>query len=180
MQVHAEIVLASIFLPPAALPVFVMANRMATLVKMPSLIAFRVFAPSMDEKLAARLAFQDGDRTFGWRLFWAGLFLLGAGLAALLAMRQLGLVAFPAGFFAIFTVCAGVKLSGLLFGSPESLLVASGRFMPIYTATAGTLLVVAAACAAVQATTIRQNLFIVALVSSWFVLQRMVMSWSNR
>jgi hypothetical protein len=180
MQVHAEIVLGSLFLGPAVLPVFVVANRMATLVKMPALIAFRVFAPSMDSKLAARLAFQDGDRSFGWRLFWAGAMLLGAGLAALPVAEYLGLVALPAGFYEMFVVCAGIKLGGLLLGSPESLLVAEGRFMSTYVSAVATLLAVAAVCWAVAATTDQYQLLIVGLVSSWFVLQRGVMLWSSR
>jgi hypothetical protein len=180
MQVHAEIVLGSLFLGPAVLPVFVLANRLATLVRMPALIAFRVFAPSMDEKLAASLAYLNGDRSFGLRLFWAGALLLGAGLTAMTVAQHLGLVTLPEGFYAIFLVCAGIKLGGLLLGSPESLLVAKGRFLPVYVSTLGTLLAVTAACLAVAAMTQQHELVIVGLVSSWFVLQRAVMFWSNR
>jgi hypothetical protein len=180
MQVHAEIVLASQFLGPAALAVFVLANRLATLVRMPALIAFRVFAPSMDDKLADSLAFKDGDNRIGLRLFWSGALLLAAGLAALVLADRLGLLQLPDGFYAVFAVCAGVKLCGLLLGSPESVLVARGRFMPVYAAAASMLAVVAVGCLAARAAGVDNDLVIVALVSAWFVLQRGVMLWATR
>jgi hypothetical protein len=180
MQVHAEIVLASSFLGPAALGVFVLANRLATLVRMPALIAFRVFAPSMDEKLAESLTLREGDRSIGLRLFWSGALLLAAGFAALTVATRLGIVVLPGGFHAIFAVCAAVKLCGLLWGSPESVLVAKGRFAPIYGSTLVTLAAVAVACFLVDAAARDNGLIIVALVSSWFVLQRLVMFWATR
>jgi hypothetical protein len=173
-------VLASQFLGPAAFSAFVLANRMATLVKMPALIVYRVFAPSMDEQLAARLTFQDGDRTIGLRLFAFGALLLVAGIAVLVPASRLGLVTLPPDFYAFFAVCAGIKLCGLLPGSPESVLVARGRFLPIYAATLATLAVVVAACLAMQAADRDNALVVVGLVSSWFVLQRLVMLWSAR
>lgn len=179
MQVHAEIVLAAQFLGPAALGVFVLANRMATLVRMPALIVFRVFAPSMNDRLADRLA-HGGDRTIGVRLFFGGALLLAGGLALLIPASRLGMITLPHDFYAYFAICAGIKLCGLLPGSPESVLVARGRFLPIYAATLATLLVVAAGCLAAGAAGRDNELLIVGLVSSWFVLQRLVMLWSTR
>ncbi len=180
MQMHAEIVLGSLFLGPSTLPVFVLANRTATLVKMPSLIAFRVFAPSMNDRLATQLSSQDGDWAFGWRMLGAGALLLAAGSAALVGAQHFGIVQLPTGFFAVFAVCAGIKLIGLILGSPESLLVATGRFAPLYVSTLGTFVAIAGACYVVSATAAGHELLIVGLVSSWFVFQRLVMWWMNR
>jgi hypothetical protein len=180
MQVHAEIVLASLFLGPAALGVFVLANRCATLVRMPALIAYRVFAPSMDDRLAASLSFKGGDRLIALRMFAAGLALLAVGLPALILAERFGLVALPAGFYGFFAVSVGVKIFGLLAGSPESVLVAGGRFGSIYAATLVTLAAVVAACLALDAAGWNRELAVAALVSSWFVLQRLVMLWTTR
>jgi len=180
MQVHAEIVLASQFLGPAALAVFVLANRCATLVRMPALIAFRVFAPSMDEKLAASLTFKGGDRSIALRMFASGLLLLAVGVPVLVVAERLGIVTLPAGFYGFFAVCVGVKILGLLPGSPESVLVARGRFGAIYAATLLALAVVVAACLAADATRWNRELVVAGLVSSWFVLQRLVMLWTVR
>ena len=90
------------------------------------------------------------------------------------------MITLPPDFYAYFAVCAGIKLCGLLPGSPESVLVARGRFLPIYAATLATLLVVAAGCLAAGAAGRDNELLIVGLVSSWFVLQRLVMLWSTR
>jgi hypothetical protein len=180
MQVHAEIVLASQFLGPAAFSAFVLANRMATLVRMPALIVYRVFAPSMDDKLASRLTYQDADRSIGLRLFASGALLLVAGIAVLVPASRLGFVTLPPDFYAFFAVCAAIKLCGLLPGSPESVLVARGRFLPIYAATLATLALVVTACLAVLAADRDNALLVVGLISSWFVLQRLVMLWSAR
>jgi hypothetical protein len=180
MQVHAEIVLASQFLGPAALGVFVLANRCATLVRMPALIAFRVFAPSMDDRLAASLAFKGGDRSIPLRMFGSGVLLLALGLPVLLLAERIGLVTLPPGFYAFFAVCVGVKVLGLLPGSPESVLVARGRFGAIYVATLATLAAVVAGCLALDATHWNRDLAVAGLVSSWFVLQRLVMLWTTR
>lgn len=180
MQVHAEIVLASQFLAPAALGVFVLANRCATLVRMPALIAFRVFAPSMDDKLAASLSLGGGDRSIALRMFAAGVLLLAAGLPALVLAERLGFVTLPAGFYGFFAACAGVKIAGLLSGSPESVLVARGRFGAIYAATLVTLAAVVAVSLALDAAHWRGDLAVAALVSCWFVLQRLVMLWTTR
>lgn len=180
MQVHAEIVLASQFLGPAALGVFVLANRCATLVRMPALIAFRVFAPSMDDKLAASLTFKGGDRRIPLRMFASGVLLLALGLPVLLLAERFGFVTLPPGFYAFFAVCVGIKILGLLPGSPESVLVARGRFGAIYAATLVTLAAVVAACLAFDATHWNRDLAVAGLVSSWFVLQRLVMLWTTR
>jgi hypothetical protein len=180
MQVHAEIVLASQFLGPAALGVFVLANRCATLVRMPALIAFRVFAPSMDDRLAASLSLRGGDRSIALGMFASGLLLLALGLPVLLLAERLGVVTLPAGFYAFFAVCAGIKMLGLLPGSPESVLVARGQFGAIYAATLASLAVVAGACLALPAAFANRELLVAGLVSSWFVLQRLVMLWSTR
>jgi len=180
MQVHAEIVLASQFLAPAMLGVFVLANRCATLVRMPALIAFRVFAPSMDDKLAASLAFKGGDRRIPLRMFASGILLLAVGLPVLLMAERFGFVTLPPGFYAFFAVCVGIKVVGLLPGSPESVLVAHGHFGAIYAATLVTLAAVVAACLALDATHGNRDLGIAGLVSSWFVLQRLVMLWTTR
>jgi hypothetical protein len=180
MQVHAEIVLASQFLGPAALGAFVLANRAAALVRMPALIAFRVFAPSMDDTLAASLEYRGGDRRVGLRLFLAGAVLLAAGLAALVPASRLGLVSLPPDFYAYLAVCAGIKLFGLLPGSPESVLVARGRFWPIYGTTIATLVIVAAACVAAGSASQDNGLLIAGLVSLWFVLQKTAMLWSTQ
>jgi len=180
MQVHAEIVLASQLLAPAALGVFVLANRCATLVRMPALIAFRVFTPSMDDKLAASLSFREGDHSIALRMFASGVLLLAVGLPALILAERLGFVTLPAGFYGIFAVCVGVKIAGLLSGSPESVLVARGRFGAIYAATLATLAVVMAACLVLDAAHWKRDLVVAGLVSSWFVLQRLVMLWTIR
>ncbi len=180
MQVHAEIVLASQFLGPAALAVFVLANRCATLVRMPALIAFRVFAPSMDDKLAASLSMKDGDRRIPRRMFGYGLLLLAIGLPVLVFAERLGIIALPAGFYGVLAVCLAVKLVGLLPGSPESVLVARGRFGAIYAATLVALAAVVAACVALDAVRWNHELASAALVSAWFVLQRLVMLWNTR
>jgi hypothetical protein len=180
MQVHAEIVLASQFLAPAALGVFVLANRCATLVRMPALIAFRVFAPSMDDRLAASLALKGGDRRIPLRMFAAGVLLLALGLPALVLAEQYGFVTLPSGFYGFFAVCAGIKILGLLSGSPESVLVARGRFGTIYSATLVALAIVAVACLALEGTQWHRELAVAGLVSSWFVLQRLVMLWTAR
>ena len=81
---------------------------------------------------------------------------------------------------ATFAVCAAIKLCGLLPGSPESVLVARGRFLSIYAATLATLALVVAACLAARAAAPDNALLVVGLVSSWFVLQRLAMLWSAR